>query len=292
MRALCVLRCRVAVAGLLAAFAAAAPGDSSALPAARNEATDATRCGGSPFRYGMMAGAERTGTERGPADHEAALTEIACAAAPGADCVDLGTSAGAGRDTALGNGGAAIARHDPDHALALARRLEPGADRDRYLLGVFAELARSEPLRAATELRAGMDGTIGDTVRLAQEVFAQWSGRDPAAAGAFLATLPPGQARNVAMEVVLAHWVAANAQAALAWAAALPEGPGGLGDVMPVGIAGRVSLENVHFGRRHALQVVAFHWARTDPQAANAWARTLSDDGLRHAIVELMRHAP
>lgn len=89
-----------------------------------------------------------------------------------------------------------------------------------------ARLDHAPPEQAAPFLQQVLAGTPNSShTAHASELVARWSQNDPAAAAAWVDTLPPGEAQNWAAANLATNWARHDPAAATAWTHRLPPGP-------------------------------------------------------------------
>ncbi len=121
------------------------------------------------------------------------------------------------RYAALNAAFAALARQDPDAALARMNRLDPD-NRDKVRDGLISVLAEDAPKRA---FELAMAETGSDSRYLQSQVMAQWMKSDPEAALSAFAALPKGKIRAQCLDSIVSNMASKDPDAALAWAGAL-----------------------------------------------------------------------
>ncbi|MBL9186131.1 MAG: hypothetical protein JNK23_01500 [Opitutaceae bacterium] len=120
--------------------------------------------------------------------------------------------------------------------------------------------------------------------------------RDPAAAVAFLRTMPPGRDFTQALFAVLNFIGATDPAAALTLAGELARRPEDqafysiffdrLANENPRAAVDRLALVPAGAARETAIRALATAWNRTDPAAVMDWAQALADPGERSVAVE------
>ena len=172
--------------------------------------------------------------------------------------------------------------------------------RRAFRAALVAEWAQLDPAGAFAHLTDDKDGRAHRW-----QVFDEWLKSDPEAAVDVLITEPKGwaklarnQLKNIAREAPgrVGEIAARLPESTSYWAHEIPDAFAILAakDLDKArAVAGTLSGKN----RSEALAGIAKHWAKSDPDAAIEWARSLSDDidrdeVLRHAIYGLATHDP
>ncbi len=178
---------------------------------------------------------------------------------------------------------------DPDAALAWAGTLPDGALKRRTLENAAMNLAHSDPERAFT-LASQIDAAGGNPRGAMNQVAFAWAmespekamaraaqlpagaARDafqggilsalsntaPATAAKYVGSLPAGEQRQQAVQMLAAQWVYNDPQAAVRWAGGLDASE-----------------------RERAIPMLAGGWTTTDPAAAGSWLAGLPPDESR-----------
>jgi hypothetical protein len=171
----------------------------------------------------------------------------------------------------------------PEGALRWAEALPEGNDGFRVIASARVASAASEldPAVAAAWaeplITAGNERPSG----LARRVATRWVWRDPEAAMAWLATLPPGKDRNDGVTEAFRDWMSRERAAAVGWIEARSMEPWlepafGLYARLisrerpqeALEVVGRISDEEL---RNRTTTLVARLWLANDPEAAEAW---------------------
>ena len=178
----------------------------------------------------------------------------------------------------------ALARRDPDKALAHARAIKNAGQRRGALSSLIHVIAATDPRRALAVFQSL--GSNMDSYQL-QNIFSTWAANDPAEAFAAAAGLRKPNDRSRALTNALQSWAAADPAAAHAAALGLPEGQArsqGLQSVLaawagedPRSAYAAASALTEGRDRTQALQSVFSAWAYADPQAAHAAASALPE---------------
>ena len=196
---------------------------------------------------------------------------------------------------------ARLARLDPSVAMQYAKSIKVSYERDELIRAAVKgwmevdavrasawALAQKPPLKESA-LR-GLTGALADTDpkaafdlilkvgqgpddALAEQLFDQWTERDPAEAGAHAARLPKGLLREQAMSVVATRWASRDIPGALVWAETMWD----------------QSLSR-NEGRSYpsggdAMSAVLQVWLRQDPDATLQWIHQLPDEKKREAVM-------
>lgn len=138
--------------------------------------------------------------------------------------------------------------------------------------------------QAATVVR-DWNGRPEERQALLISAVEHWARQDPASAAAFVSSVGPESTAAVLLVPLLLEWPRRAAQSAVDWASKLPECPGP-GTVSVLSMAGYTTLEGTRFCRGDAFEVVGFGWGRIDREAAMAWAKSLTPDAVRKAVIE------
>jgi hypothetical protein len=136
-----------------------------------------------------------------------------------------------------------------------------GDEQLKAVIGLCRGLAKSDPAAALAWLSQSQHRLIAKEAY--SEIFAAWAAGAPASAAGSASSLPPGQARDLAIYTVSRLWTEQDPQAALAWARTLSKRRGSVA----------------------AVQVVFEHWARKDPAAAARQALAMAHGPLRRAAL-------
>jgi hypothetical protein len=194
-----------------------------------------------------------------------------------------------------------LAKLDPQAAIEYAKSITVFVERDEALRAAVKGWMEVEPVRASDWVLAlkpplkecalcGLIGAMAETdpkaaftliqkVRqgpddaLAEELFDQWTERDPAEAGAYAAKLPKGLLREQAMDVVASRWASRDLTGALAWAETM-------WDEKISRIEGRTYPSG-----RDAMTSVLQVWLRQDEDAAIRWIQQQPDEKKRDGIM-------
>ncbi len=172
----------------------------------------------------------------------------------------------------------------PQDAIAGAANLPEGPDRNSYLSGVFNGLLSSSPPDAANfvsslppDKQAAAEDRV--TFSLAES--------NPAAAAAWMSSLPEGVTSAKAFDYVVSQWANYDPTAAGQWIETLPSETsqdaalqtyvGVLTKSYPAAAAAWAGAINDPMARNAAVEKVAQTWLGSDPKAAGAW---LAQSGL------------
>jgi hypothetical protein len=117
-------------------------------------------------------------------------------------------------------------------------------------------------------------------------VAGQWANADPAAAAAWVAGFPDGQAQQNAMQSVINQWSANDPVAAGNWLKTLPAGDGKdaaittyVGQVVnsdPAAAMAWAQSIGSEDSRNTAIENTARQWLQSDPTAATTWINNSS----------------
>lgn len=151
--------------------------------------------------------------------------------------------------------GAALVSADPEDALKLVAGARRGLERQLTAKWILAAFAKTDPARAAELFIA--DKSLANEGELLYWIARDFGKASPQEALAWAGKLPGLRGRQVAMKMA---WVGWAEQDPVAAAAALKDGKGLDSDIF---------------------ESVGHAWSRTDPEAALAWAQSVSDKGSR-----------
>jgi RNA polymerase sigma factor (sigma-70 family) len=193
----------------------------------------------------------------------------------------------------------ALAEKDLAAALRAADRQEPGA-RDAVLTAALATWGKSRPEEAAVAaLAAAKEATNLDSYTWVLHAIARgWTLKDPRAAAAWsleAAKILPAAPVFVS---VGAAWAESDPAAALEWAQSVPSA----GDRTRIlsGAAVALAPKDLDLARRVALSLepgndkdgtlrsIASIWAKSSPESAMAWCRTLPDSARGVAMLNVL----
>jgi hypothetical protein len=190
----------------------------------------------------------------------------------------------------------AVARDDPDTALAYLANLDPQMQQLGVVGGALSELASTEPERllASTSRWSPEVRQMTDTATLQQ-----LAARDPVAAARYLEQAPANRNQQALAQVVAYEYGKRDAAAALAWARTLAgQGRdslvasviGGVADQDPVRAFELASDEASPQERMQALHRVAMSAAQSDDRAESIANRllTVADGPLRESQIAMV----
>ncbi len=170
---------------------------------------------------------------------------------------------------------------DPDQAIAFARRLPEGPDREKTIADILSFWSERDPAAALAWLDSPDAADLAASPAAQAALVGALAQTDPSAALARWNTLESEAARRAASSALARAWARAEPDAATAWLfAQIPEGP------HPDDRAAFAALspeENIAAGQRfekHFQQLIAFKetssaWIAQDPESYLAWAESL-----------------
>ncbi len=170
---------------------------------------------------------------------------------------------------------------DPDQAIAFARRLPEGPDREKTIADILSFWSERDPAAALAWLDSPDAADLAASPAAQAALVGALAQTDPSAALARWNTLESEAARRAASSALARAWARAEPDAATAWLfAQIPEGP------HPDDRAAFAALspeENIAAGQRfekHFQQLIAFKetssaWIAQDPESYLAWAENL-----------------
>jgi len=172
----------------------------------------------------------------------------------------------------------------------MAEEAGDGESRFRRLADSFASDDFAGVLRELALMdRPAMASRIGE---LRLKLLIVWTGKEPGEASSFAGE---GRVPSEACRVIASTWGKADSAAALSWARRLPDQSHRQEAL--IGVGSEVVFHNprkaielateagVNPGAGELLGQAAGAWARTDPEAAAAWAREVTDPALREKLV-------
>jgi hypothetical protein len=148
-------------------------------------------------------------------------------------------------------------RKDPSGALAWARSLPEGPQREAALVSGISSLAASDPQQAANLATTTLSGNKQS--QALGSIAGAWAVTDPSAAAAWASKLSDGSARMNAESNVASVWVRQDPATAAAWALRLPNS--------------------------HAISTIAREWAAQDSAAVARWLDTVPSGNARDSAV-------
>ncbi len=169
-------------------------------------------------------------------------------------------SGSANSDTFLSGVVSKWASTSPTEAAGWVTSLPPSGMRTNIVNAMITTIGQNDP-RAAIQLLKSQ-GSVWQSGWVAENIFANWAGRDPQAAAAAVGELK-GNSHLMAVRGVARAWAEDNPQAALAWGE---------------------RMENAGT-RKQVMGAVVEQWAESDPLALLAWSRTAQDDEIRRQAV-------
>jgi hypothetical protein len=182
------------------------------------------------------------------------------------------------------------ARTDAAGALAWARGLPDGPQREVALAGGISALAASNPQQAASLATTLLNGDRQSEAL--GSIAGAWASNEPAAAAAWASELSDRSARANAVSSVASTWVRQDPAAAAAWAVRMPDNLNVLARVaqewaVQDSAAAARWLNTVPSGDARDSAVTNFARAivDSDPESAAAWAATISQQGQRDASI-------
>jgi RNA polymerase sigma factor (sigma-70 family) len=170
------------------------------------------------------------------------------------------------------------AENAPQDALAAVGNLSAGPSRDAFVSGVFDGLLKSSP-SDAENLVSSLP--TGQQTAAANQVTTALATTDPAAAAAWMSSLPEGVINGGTFATVVGSWAVYDPTAAGQWIQALPAGTtqdnaiaaytGAIAESNPTSAAAWAVTINDPAKRNAAIETVAQSWLATDPKAAATW---------------------
>jgi hypothetical protein len=154
-------------------------------------------------------------------------------------------------------------RNDPNAALEWADQLADKKQQESVYVSIMAGWALNAPADAANFVAKLPAGDLQNSA--AKAIVSRWAENDPATAASWASNFPEGQTRQVAFQDIVLQWGKIDPDAAATWLNTLPTG--GSRDTAIVTFANDC-LRNYN------------------PSAALAWARTITNDGVRNNIVK------
>ena len=151
-------------------------------------------------------------------------------------------------------------KKDPATAAAWTANL-PARERESLLDDIISHWAEKDPGPATTFLAEEKNQTLWS--KLLPTLAAGWAKNDPHSAFMWLTNFPPAQPRADALRRVFLAWADVDPVSAIAASADAGVTPGG----------GKAAFE--------IQRMVTTGWARRDPEAALAWATTITDETQR-----------
>jgi hypothetical protein len=128
-----------------------------------------------------------------------------------------------------------------------------------------------------------------------QAVLRRWSMADPVSAAAWAGQLSAATSRRMALRIVAIEWAGVDMQAATAWVREMPD-PAETKELLRAVSAEAVRtdpVEALHLAVElsegedgdETIRRAAMEWASKDTAGAMEWAKTIPDQGLRHAVL-------
>ncbi len=168
-----------------------------------------------------------------------------------------------------------------------ARSLPEGQARVMTVNSIFEAWARQDPAAALGMLSSLAADERGDA---STGIVNGWSRSAPADAAAWAAALPAGRERDNAMRSVMNRWIQSSPADVTAFVARLPEGDrASVTGSMMSAWASRDAASAAAWLQRQAggkdkdegLKALSRQISNEDPEAALAWANTISDPQIR-----------
>jgi hypothetical protein len=145
-----------------------------------------------------------------------------------------------------------------------------GPMKDGALRGLITAMVESDP-KGACALVQKLDQEVDG--ELAEELFDQWTERDPSEAAAHVSQLPKGIFQDQAIQVVAERWASNDLTGALAWA-----------ETMWDQKLSRASGNRIPAGH-DAISSVLQAWLRQNADAAIQWIEQQSDEKKRSGVL-------
>jgi hypothetical protein len=190
----------------------------------------------------------------------------------------------------IGNAVAGWARNDAPGALAWARSLPDGPQREAALVSGISALAVNNPRQAANLATTMLSGEKQS--QALGSIAGAWASTDPAAAAAWASKLGDPSARISAESYIASTWVRQNPAAAAAWALRMPDNRNVLATITQEWAAQDSAaaarwLDTVPSGDARDSAVVNFSRSvvDSDPEGAVAWAATISQPAQRDSTI-------
>jgi hypothetical protein len=182
------------------------------------------------------------------------------------------------------------ARKNAPEALAWARALPDGAQREAALGGAVVAIAATDPQQAAKLATTVLAGT--KQANAIREIADAWAAKDPRAAASWAAELGDHSIRSGALSSVVGKWGSRDPAAAAAWASQVPENASLLAEITtawagldPAATAKWLDTMPAGSARDSAVQNFARTVADSDPAGAAAWAATVSQSDARENAI-------
>lgn len=184
------------------------------------------------------------------------------------------------RRAALAEFGARMAERDPEKAWSVLSSVRGLADRQAFASAVVQVWARSNPRQALQAATALPPGEL--QAQCAAVAAGEWATNSPAEAMQFAVSSLEGSARQMAVYRVASKWARRDPAAAANWASSNSQSASGLGAITEVmelwgdtdpetGVSWASSLPKGPF-KTQAMQSVLSTWADQFPEEAAAWA--------------------
>jgi len=197
---------------------------------------------------------------------------------------------GRGSDTGSSVIASEWAKQDPEGALTWAKSLS-GKDGKSALTGVITELAKTDPAKAS-----GLVGELdeGDRARAYASIAAEMGKNDWASTESWIGTLPADQ-RDGAMASAIRSLASSDSTLAAQRALTLPEGEarteamevvvGELAKEDPAEAVSWVMTNGSEEAQRESIGEAMPAWVASDAQSARAWIDSQASGGVRDAAV-------
>jgi hypothetical protein len=173
---------------------------------------------------------------------------------------------------------------DLDSALAWWKTLPPSPMRERVSEEASTYIAEAGRVQEAVNLFRPETAKNPTIVQHFAQILAE---RDPAAAGAWLGSVPPEAVNQEVVRNLMSQWIPRNPDAVGEWMNSLPQG--GTRDKIVLGFVAKSASANPEVAgewvstiadpktRRNAAAWVFTPWARFDKNAAREWLNNLPD---------------
>lgn len=184
---------------------------------------------------------------------------------------------------------------DPAGALAWLNKQSNPTIKEKQMDGLMTGWLKTDLPAAAEYARAHLDGTPASD-RYAAVAANYLAANDPQAAMAYIETLPEGTTKQFAQTLAAAKWAYLDPAAAAAWVSSLPPEGQGAAVVSVISqwanqdpqAAGNWMNTLEGPGKDSAISAYAAHLAPRDPGTALGWAQSIANPEIRTATVEAL----
>ncbi len=192
---------------------------------------------------------------------------------------------------------AVMSKSDPAAAMAVAVHVDDDNQRNNYIQQVLATWAKTDAASALSWVYGNLAGSSLNSA--VNKVLPQFIQSDPLTASAYVAEMSPSSNRDSMVLLLASQMTAKDIQSALTWVRNLPEGTpdvtrkqvlqnviGAFASSNPTGAAAYAqSLASDPYLGPTVAQLVAAAWAKSDGQAAYAWAESLPNGATRDSAM-------